>query len=75
MDKLNQILKDIFDISPGSIDKNFNFRDLGSWDSMAYILLVSRIETDFSIQLNGDEILRLLSISQIEEVLKEKKVF
>lgn len=72
-EKINKILKDVFSISPGSIEKNKNFRDLETWDSMAYMMLIARIEEDFNIQLDGEEIVKLLSIAQIEEVLKGKK--
>lgn len=73
IEKINKILKDVFSVDPGSIDKNANFQDLATWDSMAYMMLIARIEEDFNIQLDGDEIVKLLSINQIEEVLKGKR--
>lgn len=71
MDKLDKILMEVFNIEPGSIDANTNFRDLETWDSMAYMLLVTRVEQDFAIELNTEEIVKLLSIGQIELILKE----
>ncbi len=61
---------EVFNIEPGSIDKNANLRDLETWDSMAYMLLVTRVEQDFDIELNAEEIVKLLSIDQIEFILK-----
>ena len=72
MDKVNKILKEVFSIQEGSIDKNYNFRDLETWDSMGYMVLVAKIEEEFQIELTGEEIVRLLSISQIEQILKER---
>ncbi len=74
MDRLNAILKEVFGIEAGTIEKNFNLRDLETWDSMAYMMLVSRVEQDFQIELDAEEIVKLLSIDQIELILKERNI-
>lgn len=75
MEKVDLILKDVFGIKPGSIEKDFNLRGLEAWDSLAYMGLIARIEHDFDIQLDGEEITKLLSINQIEGILKKRGVF
>lgn len=70
MEKLYKIVGEIFNVDAKNLDVNFNFQDLDSWDSMAYMYLVAKIEEDFTIQLSEAEIVRLFSINQIVDILK-----
>lgn len=72
MERINKILKEVFNVQEGSIGRDHNFRDLETWDSMGYMVLVAKIEEEFQIELTAEEIVRLLSIGQIEQILKER---
>lgn len=74
MEKVNSILKEVFNVDSKSLAKNYNFRDLETWDSMGYMILVSKIEEEYKIELTPDEVVKLLSIEQIEKILKDRNI-
>ena len=44
------------------------------WDSFAHIQLVAVVEETYGVQMSTDEIVNLLSISDIAKLLQEKGV-
>lgn len=48
--------------------------DVGSWDSLKQMDLVMSLENEYGIMLAIPDIMRMVSVSGIVEVLKEKGV-
>jgi acyl carrier protein len=70
--KLYDIIADTFNIDKSIINDTMIVTDLETWDSMAHMLFITRIEESYEIELTGNEIAKLLSVSEIKDVLKEK---
>jgi len=74
MNKLISILTDIFQTDFSKIPENENFQNLSTWDSMTYMLLIVRIEEDYNINLNEDEVVDMLTIDSIKKILKAHNI-
>ena len=72
---MNEKLSNIIKQSIGII-KNYsiesNLRDFSNWDSMNHMILITHIESEFNIQLTGDEIANLETVGCIIKLIDNK---
>ena len=74
-DKLKKVLSDLFKLDVNDINNETNMKNVRAWDSLKHMLLVNNIEKEFEIErLSMDQIIRMVSIKDIKEILREKKV-
>ena len=71
MDKLTKIMESVFRLSEGTIKVDSTMADTPGWDSLTHINLILEIEREFDIQLSGDDIAEMQSISKIVEILEQ----
>lgn len=75
MDKrLADMLADVFRLRASEIHPDLKKADVGSWDSLKQMDLVMSLENEYGIMLAIPDILRMVSVSGIVEVLREKGV-
>ncbi len=72
MDKLNEIIEDIFNINKSDIINELDIRQTKKWDSLNHIHFVFAIEEAYKIELSQDEIVRLAKVSDIKEIIMLK---
>ena len=72
MNKLNEIIEDIFNINDTEILDELDIRQTKKWDSLNHIKLIMAIESKFKISIDPDEALRLLSFKEIVKFIKKK---
>ena len=72
MDKLNEIISNIFNINLDEIDERKGPNDIDMWDSIQHLNLVTAIQDEFEITFDLKEILEIMSIGDIYKVLKRK---
>jgi acyl carrier protein len=70
--KLENVLTEVFSLSPENIDDSLQLQKIEAWDSMTHMVMIIRLEETFEIQLSGDEIADIRSIGDIRKILKEK---
>lgn len=70
--KLYSIISESFNIPIDKINDNIIITNLEEWDSMAHMFFITKVEEEFSVNLTGDEIAKMLSIKDIKKVLTEK---
>jgi acyl carrier protein len=68
--KLVKILSEILELPPEEFYDNLVFRNLSTWDSMAHMMMIARIETEFNVQLSSKEIVRIQTLMDLKDVLK-----
>ena len=68
--KLLQIIRDVLDSDQDQLDDHLRLMDLEGWDSMAHMLFITKLESEYSIELSGDEIADMRTIGEVKEVLK-----
>jgi acyl carrier protein len=74
MDKLEEIIANIFELEPSQIKKEMTPADIETWDSLSQLNLISTIEKEFQIKLEIDEIFTVMKIGDIYEILSKKGV-
>ena len=72
--KTAQILSNVFGLNEDDIHPDLTKSDVGSWDSLKQMDLVSSLEKEYEITLGIPEILRMQSVKTILEVLEEQGV-
>lgn len=73
MDKrLAGILAEVFRLKESEIHPDLQKNDVGSWDSLKQMDLVMTLENEYGITLTIPDIIRMVSVGEIINVLKEK---
>jgi acyl carrier protein len=71
-EQVKQILADILDLDPNSIDGSTEKDHIASWDSLNHINLVVALEQEFRVSFDLNEIEGMLSFQDIVEILERK---
>ena len=56
LQKYNSIFMDLFEVSEDVLNDTFNFGVAPGWDSLAHMELVARLEDEFEIMFETDDI-------------------
>ena len=66
---LEKIFSEIFAIPEANIVDTLALNDISSWDSLAHMMLIIRLEEHYQIQLTGDEIADIKSVGDARTAL------
>ena len=69
---LECIFAKVFAIPEEAVNDSLALRDIPSWDSMSHMMLIARVEEDFSVELSGDEIADFRSVGDVREALERR---
>lgn len=69
MEKIDEIICDVFKLSPGELKNELGMDDIACWDSLTHMDLITNIESEFGILLSGDDIADMQSIGAIREIV------
>jgi acyl carrier protein len=72
--KTTLILSNVFGIKEADIHPDLTKADVGSWDSLKQMDLVTSLEKEYNITLGIPDIVKMQSVKAILEVLKEQGV-
>jgi len=72
--KAKLILSNVFGIKEADIHPDLTKADVGSWDSLKQMDLVTSLEKEYNITLGIPDIVKMQSVQAILEVLKEQGV-
>ena len=72
--KATRILSNVFGIKEADIHPDLTKADVGSWDSLKQMDLVTTLEKEYNITLGIPDIVKMQSVKAILEVLKEQGV-
>ena len=72
--KATLILSNVFGIKEADIHPDLTKDDVGSWDSLKQMDLVTTLEKEYNITLGIPDIVKMQSVKAILEVLKEQGV-
>jgi len=70
-EKLFCIIKESIGTSE-TINQETKLKDFSNWDSMNHMILITQIESEFNIQLTGDEIADLQTVGCINKLIELK---
>jgi acyl carrier protein len=74
MSKLHNIFAEVFKVKESDYTDETEVVSFKEWDSMAHMLLITRIEDVYNIQLDGDDIAIMRTIGQFKQVLQKHSV-
>mgnify|MGYP000083944212 CR=1 FL=1 len=69
-----KILAEVFGLPESEIHLALTKKDVGSWDSLKQMDLVTTLEQKFDVVIEIADIQRMVSVADILEVLREKGV-
>jgi acyl carrier protein len=72
--RLVAILADVFALRESDIHPGLKKADVGTWDSLKQMDLVLSLEREYGIVMEIKDIVRMLSVEEIERVLEDKGV-
>jgi acyl carrier protein len=70
--KLNQLLKEVFNVSDTDYNDSSELISFREWDSMTHMLFITRLEEAYEVVLDGDEIANMNSVGDIKKLLASK---
>lgn len=73
-DRLNNVLKYVFDLTDEELTKDLSRADIAKWDSLTHMDLVVTLEREYNVNFDIDDIIAINSIESIRSILKEKGV-
>lgn len=66
---LEKIFADVFDIAQETVVDTLALAELPTWDSMAHMMFIVRLEEDYQIQFTGDEIADIKTVGDTRAAL------
>jgi acyl carrier protein len=73
-DELKAVFVEVLAIDPRDYNDNLCQDNVGTWDSMAMVSLITEIEAAFELELDLLEFSRFISVASIKAVLAEHGV-
>ncbi|MGH7657240.1 MAG: acyl carrier protein [Gemmatimonadales bacterium] len=73
-DTLRDIFRAVFELEPGADVSGFEQGRTEAWDSLAHVSLIAAIESEFGVNIDAAESLRLTSYAETVSVLREQGV-
>jgi acyl carrier protein len=70
--KLTSILKTAFNAKDSQLTDDSKLMDFEDWDSMQHMLFITKLEEEYAVDLNGDEIANIRTVGDIKKVLTAK---
>ena len=73
-EKLKEILAKVLLVDRTKINDRMSRKDVKEWDSMAHLMLVSEIESEFEVMMSDDDITEIKTVGDIKRVLRKLDV-
>jgi acyl carrier protein len=67
--KIETIFSSVFSIPEATIEDATELKSISSWDSMTHMVLITRLEEEFQVQLTGDEIADMQTVGDARRSL------
>ena len=70
--KLEQILRESFNIESSKVEDETSLMSFEEWDSLSYMFFIRKLEESYGIELTGDEIADMRTIGDIKKIISSK---
>ncbi len=67
---IEKIFSEVFALPEASIVESLALSDIPTWDSLAHMMLIVRVEETYQIQFTGDEIADIKSVGDVRSILR-----
>jgi acyl carrier protein len=72
IEKLTTIFRQVFDDEAIVLNDQLTANDIGSWDSLSHMLMITRVEDAFSIKFSLREINKLKNVGALIRLIESK---
>jgi len=69
MEKVNSIIATTFKISIEKVSENHTMKEIRTWDSLKHMELIVSIESEFGIEISGDDIAEMISLDAVRQTV------
>ncbi len=70
--QLTKIFRNVFNDETISLTNEMTAQDIGSWDSLSHMLMITEVENIFSIKFKLREINKLKNVGTLVELVESK---
>jgi len=70
--RLKQVLAEIFELDPSTIDGTTSSDKVERWDSLQHISMIVSVEQEFGVRFSEEEMSELLSFERLRLALANK---
>ena len=67
---LEKNIADVFALPESSVVESLTLSEIPTWDSLAHMMLIVRLEEAYEVQFTGDEIADLKSVGDARAILQ-----
>jgi acyl carrier protein len=71
-EKLLEILSKVLLLDKDKITDDIRRKDYEAWDSMAHLVIITELESEFEIFFEDDEVADIWTVGELKQVLSEK---
>jgi acyl carrier protein len=68
--KIETVVASVFSIPESDLSDSTELKSIPAWDSMTHMVLISRLEEQYSVQLTGDEIADMKTVGDARRFLR-----
>lgn len=72
IEKYNAVFVSMFGVSEDELNDKFNFGVVSKWDSLAHMELIAKLEDEFNIIFDTEDITRFGGYENGKKILKNK---
>lgn len=69
---LKQVLAEIFELDPSTIDGTTSIENVERWDSLQHISMIVSVEQEFGVRFSEEEMAELVSYERLRSALAGK---
>ncbi|MCD4756695.1 MAG: acyl carrier protein [Arcobacteraceae bacterium] len=73
MEKLEEILCEVFKLKKEELNDSLTMADVDHWDSLTHMDLVTSLEDGLNIELTMDDIMNMKDVATIKSIILEKQ--
>jgi acyl carrier protein len=71
-DKIKNVMAVVLEIKPSEIPDSASTSTIENWDSLNHMNLIVALEEEFKIRFNDDEIVKIVTLDELEKILVSK---
>ncbi|MBZ5499114.1 MAG: acyl carrier protein [Acidobacteriia bacterium] len=74
LQKVRRAFSATFDVDPSSVNFDTSPKNIPAWDSMGHVALASKLEREFGLTFDVDELMEMEDVRQIVRIVESKSV-
>lgn len=71
MDKIKKIFCDVLSVAESEVNNETSYDSFELWDSLKHLEIISRLEEEFNIEIEMDDIIAMETFGKIREIVQK----